>query len=327
MFRPRSLDPLPILVLCALVICGAISNACAENVILFLKSGDRVSGVVISENTNRTVLSNTWSMELTVPADQIVRRERVDTWPSPAVTNTEPARLAIQSKPPATGPNTNRWKGETQVGLDLRYGASDRHIYYGRFKLGYERPYRSDPKRSFRNGFDYLVEYGKTEGVKSSDRMAGAMKTAFDLQGKWYAYNLVGAGYDHIKKIDFQYEAGPGVGYHLITRTNFSMNLEAGLNYQAQYRSDDTQVQDPFYRLAEDVTWKIRDRLSFAERFEFFPRVDLEEFRFRLETTLSYELYRNFSLNLIVLDLFDTAPADDVDRNELQIRVALGIKF
>jgi hypothetical protein len=63
------------------------------------------------------------------------------------------------------------------------------------------------------------------------------------------------------------------------------------------------------------------------EKFEFFPRVDLEQYRFRFETTLRYWLVQNLSLNLTVLNLYDSDPARNVDRNDLQIRSALGFKF
>jgi hypothetical protein len=47
----------------------------------------------------------------------------------------------------------------------------------------------------------------------------------------------------------------------------------------------------------------------------------------RFETTLSYELWKNLSLNWTVLDLYDSEPAAGVERNELQIRSSLGVKF
>ena len=58
---------------------------------------------------------------------------------------------------------TNAWSGEAQVGLDVLFGAKDREMVYGRFKLAYQRPYDSNPKKYFRNVFDYSIEYGRTE--------------------------------------------------------------------------------------------------------------------------------------------------------------------
>jgi hypothetical protein len=332
MLRRPGLDRLHRLLIILLLLSNLVAfTASAGQVILHLKSGDRISGSVISEGESQTVISNGWAAQLSVPRDQIERIEKVE--------NHSPIGIQPGKHVIAEGlSNTNRWKGEAQVGLNLRFGAIDQQLYYGRFKLAYEKPYESDPKKSFRNGFDYSVEYGRTasvptsggtnkESVISSDRMSGADKMAFDFTRRWYAYNLVGAGYDHVKKIDFQYEAGPGIGYHLLTRTNYSLNVESGLNYQAQYRKDNPDVQDVYYRLAEEFTCKFVDRFSLIERFEYFPRLNWADYRMRFESTLSYDFFRNLSLNLTVLDLYDTHPASTVSENDVQIRSALGVKF
>ncbi|HOB31739.1 MAG TPA: DUF481 domain-containing protein [Verrucomicrobiota bacterium] len=235
--------------------------------------------------------------------------------------------------PGETPPGGQSWRGEAQVGVDFTEGASDRQTWFGRFKLAYERSYAWDPKKSLRNGLDAMAEYGETtaagenRSIRSSDRLSVINKTSADIRRRWYAYNLVGGGYDHIKRIDAQYEAGPGAGYHLFTLTDFSMNAEAGLNYQAQYRDDGSVVQDFYYRLAEDFSWRIRKNVLLTERFEFFPRVNFSNYRIRFESTLSYGLPMNLALNLTVLDLYDTQPAEGVSHNELQIRSSLGWKF
>jgi hypothetical protein len=236
--------------------------------------------------------------------------------------------------PPATPPKTNNsWfkqhiKGDVSVGSDLLFGSADRQIYFGRFSMTYSQPYKRDPKEFFRDIISYNAEYGKTAGVLSANHMEGSSKTDFDLTRKWYAYNLGGAGYDEIQKIDLHYEIGPGIGCHLLTLTNFVLNAEAGGNYQRDDRSDNTVTKNFYYRLAEDYTWKINHSLNMKEKFEFFPQAEnLGQYRARFESTLSYALLLHLSLDLTVRDSYDTRPAVGVDQNELQIRTSLGLKF
>jgi hypothetical protein len=318
---------------CCILIAGLLgcgSVAFATNTVVRLASGDQVSGTVISETTNFLVLSNSWISEVFIPQNQIVFRG-THLPPIAAMIESNRQRVVKQAgaaaKASADSAQTNRWKGEAQMGLDLVYGAKDRQIFHGRFKLLYLKPYKRDPKKLFRNSIDASAEYGKTDGVKSSDRVNLSDKTVFDLEHHWYVYNLVAGGYDHILKINAQYEAGPGVGYHLFTHTNFTMNVEGGLNYQAQFRSGGSDLQDVYYRFAEDFAWKLRSRLTLTEKFEITPRINFTSLRARFETTLSYELWRNLSLNLTLLDFYDTQPAENISRNELQIRSALGVKF
>ncbi|MDB6030562.1 MAG: hypothetical protein JWM16_900, partial [Verrucomicrobiales bacterium] len=65
----------PILLL-FLSLLACASRLQAQPAILFLKNGDRVSGVITSEDTNRVVLTNMWSTAITIPLSDITRREK-----------------------------------------------------------------------------------------------------------------------------------------------------------------------------------------------------------------------------------------------------------
>lgn len=67
--------------------------------------------------------------------------------------------------------------------------------------------------------------------------------------------------------------------------------------------------------------------MTLSEKLEFFPRSDLQSFRARFEATLSYFLWQQFSLHLTLAEIFDSDPASDVPKNELQIRSSLGVIF
>ena len=162
----------------------------------------------------------------------------------------------------------------------------------------------------------------------SDNRMYGSSKTDVDLDHRVYVYNLAGAGYDEIRKINLRYEAGPGIGYHLLKTTNFVLNTEFGANYQSQYNSDNTRMESFYFRFAEDSAWKINSRFSWDEKYEFFPPVEnWGRYRFRFETNLRYALLYNLSLVFTLLEQYDTQPVAGVGQNDLQIRSSLGLKF
>ena len=355
----------------------------AETIILHLKNGDRIAGTIVSEDTNRVLITTAWIKDLAVPLGQIERREKLLV-AAPQTTNAPaaPANVVAEKKPapasqpaitnlvPSAAPGTpvavmpvlqpkpqtpkpKHWKGELKIGADFLFGAKDQQIYYGRFKLVYERPYDSNPKEFFRNIFDYGMDYGWTENpgstsanrsVLSANRMDGTDKTDFDIgKRKIFVYNLAGVGYDEIRKIDLHYEEGPGIGYHLFTLTNFVMNTEAGFNYQVQDRAStrtltnsalqnfNVTVEKFYYRLAEDITWKVNKRFTFTEKFEFCPQAeDVQQFRARFEMTVSYGIWQNVALNLSLLDMYDTQPTASVPtipKNDLQIRSSIGFTF
>lgn len=317
------------------LMCVLCNGARAQNVILYLKSGDRVSGRIVSEYTNRVVLSNTWAKELSVPLAEITQREIILASGTNHVGTNAVAKIKLPAPPPAPPPLFKHWKGEAEVGLDYTDSTSDQRTYHGRFKLSYEHPYASNPKNFFRNSLDYELAYGKTTQrngstnttVTSADRMGMSDKTTADFDKRWYGYNLGGVGYDRVRSIELSAEEGPGLGYHLLTRSNLTANGELGFNYQIQDNTDKTHSRDFFLRIAEDVTWKLNPRTTFTEKAEFFPRVNFAEYRLRAEATLSYNLWRYIYWNTTVRDNYDTTPAAKVHENEFEIHSALGVKF
>ena len=335
----------------------------SQTVALKLRNGDKITGKIVSENTNQVVLTNSWAKEVAIPLAEIQSRETIAP-PAPVVaTNAAPvapatnaivvikptpapALVAVVPPPkPAVKPKRpSSWHGDVQLGADVGISNTRRELYYGRFKITYAPVPEAGPNPThrvierFRNTFDYNAAYGtvtaklndgSSETKLSANRMDGSSKTDFDLgkDRRFFVYNLVGAGYDEIRKIDLRYELGPGVGYHMLTRSNMVLNTEVGMNYQVQYLQDNTRTERFYYRLAEDFTWKISKTLTFDEKFEVFPQINFRDYRFRFESNLRYWLLQNLAFTLAVLDLYDTQPALNVGRNDLQIRSSIGIKF
>jgi len=311
------------------------SAAQTNQVILYLRGGDRVTGVITAEDTNRLVMTTRWSTVMVLPLTEILKRE-----PLVPVSETKPAKpgapLAASLTNSAVRPGTvavsgplppikpvllRHLGGEAQVGVDMVVGQRNRQLYSGRLKATYTYNH-------FRNLFDYSFAYGRTDGLLSDNRMDGSSKSDFDLSKRFYVYNLGGAGYDEIRKIDVRYEIGPGLGLHAVKRTNFVLNTELGANYQAQYQTDDTKTELFFLRVAENSAWTLNHRMSVDEKFEFFPRVDdWEKYRFRFESNLRYALLANLAFVVTVLDQYDKQPAVTVTKNDLQLRSSISVKF
>ena len=203
----------------------------------------------------------------------------------------------------------------------LRFSQKNHQLYTARAKIIYAY-------EGLKNTFDYDFCYGKTAGILSANRMDGFSKTDLNVGRRFYVYNLFGAGYDEIRKIDLRYEIGPGLGYHVVQAPSFLLNTEFGADYQGQQLVDHTSTDLFFFRLAENFSWHLNARLILDEKFEFFPRVEeFELYRFRFETNFKYQLLSNLALNLTVCDQYDSQPAEAVTRNDLQVRSSVGVKF
>src|SRR5580700_108375 len=101
----------------------------AQTVILHLKNGDRIAGAIVTEDTNRVVITTEWIKDLAVPLSEISGRETP--LPQLPATNAPPpgpaiaSRLAAPSGHPASTNDVKHWKGEAHIGADYLYGAKD----------------------------------------------------------------------------------------------------------------------------------------------------------------------------------------------------------
>ncbi len=242
--------------------------------------------------------------------------------PATAVVN--PAILAKPTLPPgpaAPKKAVRQIHGELLAGADLAFSTKDRQLYTGRLKLNHS-------EGRLRNALDYSFTYGMSDGDLTANRMDGSIKSDYDYAIRSYVYNLVAAGYDEVRKIDSYLQAGPGVGYHALKLTNFLASAETGVNYQEQNFSSGMETDSIYFRLAELCKWTITPKFSLDQKVEYFPQWnDAREYKLRFEANLRYWLRSNLSLNLTVINLYDTRVALGVEPNDLQIRSSIGVKF
>ncbi|MHB8523042.1 MAG: DUF481 domain-containing protein [Limisphaerales bacterium] len=241
-----------------------------------------------------------------------------------------PASLPPSAAKPAPAPaaqtaakKPKNWNVNINIGANAVFNQTESQLY----TVGADYTY---VRGRVRESAGYQASYGKVNSVTSANRMYGSERLDADLgqNKKFFAYNLADAGYDQILKIDLQYGDGPGLGYHLIARPNYVLNLEAGGKYAQFKYSDGRRAGDVYLRLAENSTWQILPKATLKEEFAFLPRQgSFQDYQFRLESTLSYALSTYLSLNLHVLDFYDTFPGPNVSHNNLQIDSTIGIKF
>ena len=331
-------------------------SAAGQDAVIHLKNGDRISGRILSESATAVRLTNTFLGSFEIPLAEISKREAVAPPTAAPATNvattatapstnivaastnkvstnavaTVPPVKKAEPKPPLSPANPEAtpiastpsyWKHDLRFGVNLRYATKDSHEFLSILKSTYGKP-------PFRHIFDVNFKYGRVEGQLSANSLAASEKTEYQLSPKSYVFNLIGGGYDEIRKIDYQFEVGPGFGLELLKLTNFVWKTEVGFNFLQQDRADDTRQNTYSVRFAEIFAWRIWEKLTADLKAEFFPNLDeWGEYRLRIESTLRYPVSKNLSVNLDVIDLYDTLPPAGVTKNDLQIRSTIGVTF
>ncbi|MFM1768466.1 MAG: hypothetical protein RJA22_995 [Verrucomicrobiota bacterium] len=357
---PRRPNPKPRhrpgLLLAGLACLGLLPHLQADTQIL-LRNGDRLSGRILREDTNGFTLTNSLLGLVSLPHSAVVERRESPATPAPPApdpgTEQDAARRKLEqaraafvtgqlsateyhrllaraasttARPESPGPlspghPTLRLSGEVQAGLDLALATKDRQLYSGRVKLQHGW-------RQLRNTADYLFTYGRADGELNANRMDGTIKSDHDLTERLYVYNQANGGYDEVRQLDNYWQLGPGAGWRAVRSPAVAVQLEAGINFQEQHWGDGTSTDVFYYRLGQQARWALTDRLTLDQKLEFFPEWDdPTEFKLRAEGNLRLWLYGNLSLNLTVIDFYDTMTARGVEPNDLQVRSTLGVTF
>lgn len=237
-------------------------------------------------------------------------------------------------------PLTTNWHGNVQLGMDLGFGTTDRQTFYANATLNhaYDR---------FRNLVTLRSAYGVAEGpvsvlmpqgnVQTANSLEGLLKTDFDLgvRRKIYLYHQTGAGFDEIRRYNLRVEDGAGLGYKLLDTARFSLNTEAGGQYQHFAYLNGPQFQpylldhDIFSaRVGESLIWRAPNKVTVTQKLQITPNVqDVGDFRARFDLSVSYPLLKSITLSLNVFDEYESRPAATVDKNQLQVQSTVGLTF
>jgi len=342
----------------------------AAPITLHLKNGDRITGEIVDESGQRIVLKSAHLGRIALSANEVVRREAVAITPPKPVDKVAslagasakpsapppkqaPMALAGVTNAPPTKPVVSpswltawahplltNWHGSVQLGMDLGFGTTDRQTFYANASLNHAVD-------RFRNSLNLRSAYGIAEApvstaapegsVQTANSFEGLFKTDFDLgqRRKVYLYHQIGAGFDVIRRHNFRFEDGAGLGYKLIERPRWSLNTEGGGQFQhftykngprlLPYREDEDIVS---IRLSENIAWKASDKLTLKQRLQITPNVeDFGDFRARFELGVTYPLLKSVTVNFNVFDEYESRPAGLVENNQLQVQATVGLTF
>jgi hypothetical protein len=76
------------------------------------------------------------------------------------------------------------------------------------------------------------------------------------------------------------------------------------------------------------MTWRILPKLLLTQKAQIIPNVDdLGDYKLRLDAAISYPFMKNLTLNVSLIDQYDSKPQPNVEPNDLQIISTIGFAF
>lgn len=331
-------------------------SVCTLNAdVLVLKSGDRLTGKLISKDGGKIVFEHPQLGQLTVAGDQAsveVAAAQQEASAQQAVADAEnaaeqPAQAAVAQAAPAAEaspepPKDKNFMEKTRdsikswmpKGMEGKISVGYTHIDTGdtseSLALALDITYTKDLwKYGFRAFYDYATS--ETEaGVKStsSDKYGAAVSAAREIGPRWFLESKTTYDHDELLELEHQVQENLSVGYWIIKKDKLTWNVTLG---PAVRYTDARGSNEHWYGLAavqENLMYKFNDtlRIDHYANYNIDP-TDANKYSWKLyvgftakvsewiDATLSYE----HSVNKMV--------GDDAQTNEDRIIFALGIPF
>ena len=122
---------------------------------------------------------------------------------------------------------------------------------------------------------------------------------------------------DKFRDLDVRSVTTAGIGYKLVTRSNFQVDAEAGLSYLAERFITAPNEDRPTLQAAVNATWT-DGRLTLANDFVIHPSLEDTQFFLVDHATIDAALSGSWDLTLSALIQHDNEPSAAVEQTDVQ---------
>jgi putative salt-induced outer membrane protein YdiY len=145
---------------------------------------------------------------------------------------------------------------------------------------------------------------------------------------RWYFAALVDGRQDRIAGVNYRVSLAPSAGYYAVKNDTFTLSFEAGPGFIFESLKGAGTENYLALRLAENFRWKINERASLQQKFEYLPKVeDFGNYVANFDLTLSSKITEKLSVNVTFQDFYRSEPAPGRKENDLRLLAGLGYTF
>lgn len=328
--------------LCVLCVFFPWLPASADEV--YLASGDRVSGTVVSKTGDTLTMKTDFAGEIGIAWDKVISVSTV----APVVVQLDDATVLqgtlarsgdgsvgiqgselVQAEqvpvarvalinPPAPE-NGVKLRGRANAGVYIAKGNTDKEAYHGDIEA---------VARTEQNRFTAGAIYNQAtdNGIESENNAMAYLKYDHFLTKKWYTYANTVMFKDDFADLNLRSTLGLGAGYQFFESEQTNLSLEGGLSY---VNEDFELAKDDSYPAAR---WSINyDHFLYPNRLQFFHfqegllgLQDIQDVIIFTRTGLRASLTEGFTATAEVDVDWDNTPSPGNDRVDTRYLFNLG---
>lgn len=318
-----------------------------------LKSGDVLTGKIVSMANEKLTLENTALGKLEVPMDKIENLSTADTVRlltkqgeelrrriagiedgelkmgsggdgAPNILSISLANLD-QINPPPEPPV--KWTGSFKLAGNLMSGNTERRSS----GLAFQAERRSKVDRITAYGsWDYADEKSASGPWNLTQRRAGmGLQYDYFLDTRWYSLATTSALGDTLADIELRYTVGAGIGHQVLDSPTRTLLVELGLSYvNESYRSDTPGIDYVGMRVAYKLVHHFSDKTRILHGVEAYPSLQSNnDFYLQAATELQTNMTESMIGSLSWVIDYDNTPAPGLDRTDSRVVLAVGWAF
>lgn len=213
------------------------------------------------------------------------------------------------------------WESRLELGMSLNDGTSDTLDLHAALTTIRETGYD-------RLGFLLRGAYGDADGEATTQKGLAEARYNHTFTPLYFWSLLGSVEHDRFRDIDFRSVIGPGIGVHAIRNAPTFLDLEAGIVYIHSDYSEAKDEDQIHWRFGNAFRTRFNETVSFTQRLEWMPEIDdFGEYLVRFEAALSVAMSQAMSLNLRLVDDYDSDPPEGIQKNNLAVYATLGWTF
>jgi len=276
---------------------------------IYLKNGDRITGEIIEEGKDFIIVKSDAMGNVNIEKAFI---ESVSGQKEEPVVLTEEDPEVV-------------WDRKISLGYDRSKGNTDSSQLRSSFFINRNRMH-----------IDELtlkgdLHYSSSDKKMDAQKWLGSLRHAFSFgsQKKWYNFYMLGADHDRFANVDYRLLPSLGIGHWFYDTDSTKFLAEVALGYEhTDYRDvtgdskETVLVPRGFFEKVVFGDTKIKEDIF------FYPTVDdFSDFRLHSETVLTNPLNDKLSLDVSLIDDYDSEPAGDTKKNDLKLITSLTYSF
>lgn len=171
--------------------------------------------------------------------------------------------------------------------------------------------------------------YGKDKGVKNAESYSTDLRWDHSFTEKSYGFLLAGWLQDKFKGFDNRWWGGAGAGYKFIKTDKNLLFGELGVNYAAEYYTDDTDSSFPEGRAFAEYNYFFSKRTKFIQSLEYlYDFSESSNYKLNSQTALVVAINDIFSLKAGYDVYYDNAPTPStLDKTDTRLSMALVVDY